>query len=138
MIAVDTNILARFYVDDPGDPEAARQRLLARRILEHEAAVFVPVTVVLELEWVVRAFYGFGPKEFVAVIQHLVGLPNVTMEDRSEVLAALDLHPRGVDFADAMHLVRSKDCDVLFTFDDRAFARRARRWIESPRVQVPR
>jgi hypothetical protein len=26
MIALDTNILARFYVDDPHDPEAARQR----------------------------------------------------------------------------------------------------------------
>jgi hypothetical protein len=25
MIAVDTNILARFYVDDPNDPEAARR-----------------------------------------------------------------------------------------------------------------
>ena len=36
MIALDTNVLARFYCDDPEDPEAARQRPIARRIvLEH-------------------------------------------------------------------------------------------------------
>ncbi len=29
MIALDTNILARFYVDDPSDPEAVKQRPLA-------------------------------------------------------------------------------------------------------------
>ena len=33
MIALDTNILARFYVDDPADPEASRQRPIARRIV---------------------------------------------------------------------------------------------------------
>jgi hypothetical protein len=29
MIAVDTNILARFYCDDPDDPEAVRQMPVA-------------------------------------------------------------------------------------------------------------
>jgi hypothetical protein len=29
MIAIDTNILARFYVDDPKDPEASKQRPIA-------------------------------------------------------------------------------------------------------------
>ncbi len=32
MIAVDTNILARFYCDDPEDVEAKRQRPIARRL----------------------------------------------------------------------------------------------------------
>ncbi|WP_201224050.1 hypothetical protein [Halochromatium roseum] len=52
MIALDTNILARFYVDDPGDPEAAKQRPIARRILMDSPSLFVPLTVTLELEWV--------------------------------------------------------------------------------------
>jgi hypothetical protein len=33
MIAVDTNILTRFYCDDPEDPESKRQRPLARRLM---------------------------------------------------------------------------------------------------------
>jgi predicted nucleic-acid-binding protein len=56
MIALDTNILARFYVDDPNDPEADRQRPIARAIMTDSPSLFVPLTVVLELEWVLRAF----------------------------------------------------------------------------------
>ena len=138
MIALDTNILARFYVEDASDPEAVRQRPVARKILETEGAIFIPVTVVLELEWVVRAFYGFSAKQFASVVQHLAGLPNVMLEDRAEVLTAADLHSKGLDFADALHLSRSNHCDVVLTFDDRAFARRARRWVATPRVEVPR
>jgi hypothetical protein len=33
MIALDTKILARFYVDDPGDPEAAKQRPVAYEVI---------------------------------------------------------------------------------------------------------
>lgn len=50
MIGLDTHILARFYVDDPNDPEAAKQRPVARRILVESPQLFVPLTVVLELE----------------------------------------------------------------------------------------
>jgi len=46
MIALDTNILARFYVDDPADPEAAKQRPIARRVLGESSQVFVPLTVI--------------------------------------------------------------------------------------------
>jgi predicted nucleic-acid-binding protein len=33
MIGIDANILARFYCEDPDDPEAIRQRPIARRIM---------------------------------------------------------------------------------------------------------
>lgn len=49
MIAIDTNILARFYVDDPNDPESATQRPLAKQVLAESSSVFVPLTVILEL-----------------------------------------------------------------------------------------
>ncbi len=60
MIGVDTNILARFYVDDLNDPDAVKQRPIARRILSESEKIFVPLTVILELEWVLRAFYHFN------------------------------------------------------------------------------
>ena len=34
MIALDTNVIARFYVDDPSDPQGLMQRPAARRIFE--------------------------------------------------------------------------------------------------------
>ena len=137
MIAVDTNILARFYVDDPKDPEAAKQRPIARRVLTESAQVFVPLTVVLELEWVLRAFYGFGADDFVRVVRHLLGLPNVNVEAWSRITDALECHSAGLDFADALHLLSSAHCAELMTFDNQRFARRATRLSLVPAVVVP-
>jgi predicted nucleic-acid-binding protein len=137
MIALDTNILARFYVDDPADREAARQRPLAHRIMTESPSLFVPITVVLELEWVLRAFYGFEPPQIVRVFEHLLGLAHVNTEEAERVAAALPLAAEGMDFADALHLSGSAHCETLYTFDDRRFARRAQRLTGSTRVVVP-
>ncbi len=137
MIGVDTNILARFYVDDPADPEAAKQRPVARRILAESRSVFVPLTVVLEFEWVLRAFYGFTSYNFIQVVEHLMGLPNVNVEQWSMVADALDLHAKGLDFADALHLSAATECEAFVTFDNRRFARRATNLGVVPPVSVP-
>ena len=137
MIALDTNILARFYVDDPNDPEAGKQRPIARRILTESPSLFVPITVVLELEWVLRAFYRFKPAQVEQVFEHLLGLGHVNTEEAERVAAALPLTSDGMDFADALHLSGSSHCEALYTFDDRRFARRARRLTKGTRVIVP-
>ena len=54
MKSLDTNVLARFFVDDPDDAEAAKQRPAAIEALAERC--FVSVTVLLELEWVLRGF----------------------------------------------------------------------------------
>jgi predicted nucleic-acid-binding protein len=137
MIAIDTNILARFYVQDPNDPEAAKQRPRARKVLADAADLFVPKTVVLELEWVLRAFYGFGSGDFAQVIQHLMGLPHVYVEDWEHIHSAVQWHVQGLDFADALHLSSSANCKILLTFDDKGFARKSNRLGLQPKVQVP-
>ncbi|MEI7842457.1 MAG: type II toxin-antitoxin system VapC family toxin [Gallionellaceae bacterium] len=137
MIALDTNILARFYVDDPADSESAKQRPIAHRLITESAQVFVPLTVILELEWVLRAFYGFSAKDFVRVVEHLLGLPNVSVEEWARIADALVLHADGLDFADALHLLASSHCTALMSFDDRRFARRAKRLGVAPEVVVP-
>lgn len=137
MIALDTNVIARFYVDDPSDPEALKQRPAARRVFEHGGALFVPLTVVLELEWVLRAFYGFTSIQFVRVVRHLAGLPHLTLENAPMVLTALQQHADGLDFADALHLSASAKCESLASFDDRKFARKAARLKLRPLVTVP-
>lgn len=138
MIAVDTNVLARFYCDDPDDPEAARQRPRARRLMIESPALFVPLTVVLELEWVMRGLYDVAPETFCDAVEHLLGMPHVTVERWEAVKDAVELHRKGLDFADALHWVCSKACSRLETFDDRRFVRRARRLKLQPEVAVPR
>ncbi|MFY9974682.1 MAG: type II toxin-antitoxin system VapC family toxin [Chromatiaceae bacterium] len=137
MIALDTNVLARFYVDDPGDPEAAKQRPVARRVITESPSLFVPLTVILEFEWVLRAFYGFDATGVIRVFEHLLGLANINTEEAERVAAALPLAAQGMDFADALHLAGSAHCSALYTFDDRRFARRARKLGGVTRVMVP-
>jgi predicted nucleic-acid-binding protein len=58
MPALDTNVLVRYIVLDDAAQLAAARRLISR-ILAEGSTLFVPVTVVLELEWVLRSSYGF-------------------------------------------------------------------------------
>jgi len=134
MKALDTNILVRYYTQD--DP---RQAKITLRILKEEEALFVPRTVLIELYFVLRYAkqYHFGPAQISAVLQHLLGLANVTIEQADAVETALRYHQQGIDFADALHLASSQHCSMLLTFDDRKFARRARRLGLKPPVTVP-
>jgi len=63
-------------------------------------------------------------------------MPHVTVERWQAVKDALDLHRRGLDFADALHWASSVTCEALVTFDDRGFARRARRLDLRPEVTL--
>lgn len=137
MNAVDTNILARFYVDDPSDPEAARQRPIARNIMESSEAIFVPLTVIQELVWVLSGHYDFDAESCASVIEHLAGLPNVHVDRKTEVLEAIRLYRGNLDFADAMHVCLSAHCEGFLTFDDKRFARRAARLNAPVRIEVP-
>lgn len=57
MIALGTNVLARFLL---ADDEV--QHDIARRLIEDETRTYwVPVTVVLELSWVLRGEASPGP-----------------------------------------------------------------------------
>ena len=125
MIGLDTNVLARYYVDDAGDAEAKRQRLAARRLIDSGQALMVSKTVVLELEWVMRGYYGFT-----------LGLTHVTVEGREAVEQALANSEAGLDFADALHHASYRACISVATFDDRRFARRAKRLGLAPAVTV--
>lgn len=133
MKSLDTNVLARFFIDDPDDDEATGQRPAAIRALAERC--FVSVTVLLELEWVMRGFYGLPPGEFIRVAGALAGADHVSLEDRDAVLAAVEAHAQGLDFADALHLARSGRASGFVTFDQR-LAKRAAALAMGPPVEV--
>lgn len=132
MKSLDTNVLARFFIDDPDDAEAIRQRPAAVAALSERA--FVTVTVLLEFEWVMRGFYDLPRQTIAGVMRALVGIGHLTIEDRPAVLVALDAFDAGLDFADALHLARSQRAVTFMTFD-RRLAKRAAPLALSPRVE---
>jgi predicted nucleic-acid-binding protein len=117
MMALDTNVLARFFIDDVDDAQAARQRPAAVEALAQRS--FVSATVLLEFEWVMRGFYELPARDISRVLRALASIEHVTLEDRAAVLAALDAFDQGVDFADALHLTRSSRASGFATFDRR-------------------
>ncbi len=137
MIGLDTNILARYYVQDESDAEAGKQREAARRLIDSGKPLMVCKTVLLELEWVMRGYYKFSDTQIAAVMNHLLSLPQVTVEDRESVVHALSHCEAGLELADALHHASYKDCDSMASFDDKQFARRSRRMGLAPRVVVP-
>jgi predicted nucleic-acid-binding protein len=130
---LDTNVLARFFVDDADDVQAARQRPAAVRALSERS--FVSVTVLLEFEWVLRGFYGLPPRDVSRVLRALASIEHLTIEDRDAVLEAVDAFDKGLDFADALHLSRSSRAAGFATFDQR-LAQRARRLALTPPVEL--
>lgn len=135
MRALDTNVLARFFIDDADDPQTARQRPAAVAALSERA--FVSVTVLLELEWVMRGFYALARRDIVRVMRALAGIEHITIEDRAAVLAALDAFDAGLDFADALHVARSSRAASFATFD-RRLAKRAQGMALLPTVELLR
>jgi predicted nucleic-acid-binding protein len=137
VIGLDTNVLARYYVHDGGDVEALKQREAARRLMESGRPLMVCKTVLLELEWVLRGYYKFSTAEIARVMHHILALPQVTVEDRASIVQALSHCEAGLELADALHHASYRGCDSMASFDDKQFARRARRMGLAPAVSVP-
>lgn len=133
MRALDTNVLARFFVDDADDAQAARQRPAAIAALAGRS--FVSVTVLLELEWVLRGFYELRTRDISRVLRALASIEHITLEDRDAVLGAIDAFDKGLDFADALHLARSSRASGFATFDQR-LAKRAKALALAPPVEL--
>lgn len=119
MIAIDTNVVVRLLVSD----DLAQYEKARHVVAMHE--VFVPDTVILETEWVLRYAYGFAFEAVCDALIKLFGLPNVHLANPALIAQAIDWHRQGLDFADALHLANSKSCEILMTFDAQ-FVKRAR------------
>jgi predicted nucleic-acid-binding protein len=133
MRALDTNVLARFFVDDADDAQAAKQRPAAVAALAQRC--FVSVTVLLELEWVMRGFYELSTKDISRVLRALASIEHITLEDRDAVLVALDGFDKGLDFADSLHLACSSRASGFATFDQR-LAKRTKTLALTPAVEL--
>lgn len=113
MKAVDANILLRLLMAD--DP---KQETLARELLAVEP-LFVPLTVAVESEWVLRSYYRKTPQEIASALDQLTDLEGLTFEEVSGVRWASKRLAEKADFADMIHIVASaaQGASAFVTFD---------------------
>jgi predicted nucleic-acid-binding protein len=119
VIAVDTNVVVRLLTGDDPDQAARAKALFAAE------TIWLPKTVMLESEWVLRRLYGLSRAQVAEALTVLAALPNVRCEDEAAIVDGLRWAMAGLDFADALHLASARSAQAFTTFDT-ALVRRAR------------
>lgn len=135
MPALDTNVLVRHIVRDDTEQLATARRLISRCISEG-STLFVPVTVVLELEWVLRSSFGFRQDEVLTTLSRLLSAAELTFESEPALEIALQLFREGsADFADCLHVALATQAgeQPLWTFDRSAAKVSGARLLDSTR-----
>jgi predicted nucleic-acid-binding protein len=122
MIALDTNVLARYLVRDD-----ARQSALAKSVIEAECSADEPGIISLvalcELVWVLDRGYGYSRADIAAVLRKLLGSSDVRIERAELAWQALNDFERGsADFADYLigYSGKAEKAAATVTFDRRA------------------
>jgi predicted nucleic-acid-binding protein len=119
MPALDTNVLVRLLVSDDAR-QAARVRALIEDISSLNEALFVPLTVTLELEWVLRARYGFPREAILTTLVSLLETRELEFQDEASVERALFFYrSTNADFAECLHVgsTITHNRAPLLTFD---------------------
>lgn len=118
MIALDTNVLVRYLVNDDARQAAAVRALLAD--LTAEQPGFVCREVVVELVWVLQRAYGFSRDRIARVLEELVISRELAFEAGDDVArAAFTYRQGGTGFSDLMIVTAAKRAGAypLYTFD---------------------
>lgn len=131
MPALDTNVLVRYLVQDDASQLAAARRLISRCVAEG-ATLFVPVTVVPELERVLRSSFGFDKNDVLTTLSSLFSANELTFESERALEVALQLFRKGsADSADCLYVALATQAgeQPLWTFDKGAAKVSGAQWL---------
>ncbi|MFI5233929.1 MAG: PIN domain-containing protein [Gemmatimonadales bacterium] len=119
MIALDTNVLVRFLVEDDAVQSRAATAVITRAGRADEP-LFVSDIVLCEVVWVLSASYGAAKSEIVAAIRKLLHARQLAFQASDVLVRALEAYAAGRgDFADYLvrEDARAAGCDAVLTFD---------------------
>ena len=117
--SLDTNVLVRLIVKDDDRQTLVVAALLTQRAKQSES-LFVAVTVMLELEWVLRSGYKFSKVDVIRALSSLLMTVELVFESEGPLEQALASYEEGdADYADCLHLALASARDALpfLTFD---------------------
>lgn len=122
MIALDTNVLVRYIVQDH-----VYQSKIATEILEKRCTktnpVFVSFVVLCELVWVLAYTYQYEKHVILSVLKQLFSTSELFIEDITIARNALELFSHGkADFSDYLivKIAQKHGITETFTFDRKA------------------
>jgi predicted nucleic-acid-binding protein len=121
MIALDTNVLVRYIVQD--DPKQAK---LANQLIHSLTAAepgYIGLISVIELVWVMQSCYEASKEEVVAVLDKLLRTQELIIENAETVHKALSAFSKSkADFSDCLieRSANAAGCNATMTFDRNA------------------
>ena len=121
MIALDTNVLARYLVRDDAEQAEAARSLLESLTVDRPGYVCREVTV--ELVWVLERVYGYSRDQIATILAELVATEGLVIEAADDVgSAAFRYRMGGAGFSDLMILAAAErtGAQPLYTFDQKA------------------
>ena len=124
MIGVDTNVLARLFVDDDAKQSAAARRFFLERTIDDPA--FVSAVVVAEFVWLLTSRYRYPQETIHAALAALFSSANVVVEREDLLKSAVTIAgDRNADITDAIIAAVANDnaCLSVVTFDREAAKR---------------
>lgn len=125
MIAIDTNVLLRYLLED--DPTQAQR---AAELIQGEDKVLITDVVLAEAIWTLKGKrYNLNKAAIAEVIGALFAEPAICFEDSQVVWRALD------DFINSAG-VKSGGKKRYADFQDALIANKARRWMEQRQQPV--
>jgi predicted nucleic-acid-binding protein len=133
MAALDTNLLVRLLVADEAE-QLARVRTLLQDAIEREEPLFIPVSVFLELEWVLRSVYRIGKSDIVSTLSAVLSTAELIFESEAGIEWALHQYENtAADFSDCLHVALAEAAGhrPLWTFDRKAARIDGAQWLGS-------
>jgi predicted nucleic-acid-binding protein len=111
MAYLDTNVVVRLLVGDDRAQARAAEKLVASE------KCCVSPSVFMETEWVLRSGYGLSRKTIAESFKGFLMLENIITSEPILIQRVLDAFESGLDFADALHAIQSKEGEKFVTFD---------------------
>ena len=118
MIALDTNVIVRFLVQDD-EKQSKAAITFVNSLTAHERG-YICREVIIEVVWVLERAYHLPRKQIVPAIEGLISSRELVVEDGERVGVALSRYlSGGAGFSDRMILLASEtaECSGLATFD---------------------
>ena len=119
MIALDTNVLVRYFFDSGDAHHQPASTIIDQRCSPSEPG-FVSHVVLAEFAWVARRTFKLSRAELAAALASILDHQNLSVADAKLVEAALgDFQVGRADFTDylAAGIGRERDASPLVTFD---------------------
>jgi predicted nucleic-acid-binding protein len=135
VIALDTNVLVRFLVQDD-EAQSAAAAALIEETLSHEEGLFVSDIVMCETVWVLGTSYRVKKPEVVAILRDLLRAKQLVFAAPDSLSRALAAYTAGRgDFSDYLirEHARTAGCLTVATFDSALLSDRDFTEPEAPR-----